>query len=351
MTEQVSKNNIKQFQVSENNVSSYGIDDGHDAVKLVNGKTLYVPSRVLSGHYPYLSITNDENESFLYEVNGHKFTVVEKPSINAGHRFLQTRIDDFPYSELNLVLVHHSLLRAGAKGECQICTGLPFNQYYSNDGQKNRQLLDLKKQSFNSKVKALNSSVELNIVDHKICAEGVAGYFDLKYNEDGTINSEVDELNQKGVICIVDIGGRTTDIVTLDNESIDFTRSNTVDIGGLWLKDNLIGKVKSKLNVNAIPDKIIDDIIRNDGIYAPKNIDVKDILEDLKKELADEIANNIKHNIKNSGDISLIAFIGGGSLLLKPQLRKLYDKELAKFVADPVHSNARGMLKLLKYGA
>lgn len=339
--------------VTENNdaIKDYGIDDGHDAVKLVNGKTLYIPSRVISGHYPYLSVSNDENDSFLYEINGHKFTVIEKPSINAGHRFLQTRIDDFPYNELNLVLVYHALLRAGAEGKCNICTGLPFNQYYSTDGQKNRQLLDLKKNAFKSKVTAVNSDVKLEIVEHRVCAEGVAGYFDLKYNQDGTINQEFDDHCENGVICIVDIGGRTTDIVTFDNESIDFTRSNTVDIGGLWLKDNLIGKVKAKLDVNSIPDKMIDDIIRNDGLYPRKNIDVKDILDGLKKELADEIANNIKHNIKRTADISLIAFIGGGSLLLHKPLKNLYSPELAKFVKDPLHSNARGMLKLLKFGS
>lgn len=329
----------------------YGIDDGHDAVKIVNGKTLYVPSRVLSGHYPYLSITSEENESFLYEVGGHKFTVVEKPSINAGHRFLQTRTDDFPFSDLNLVLVYHALLRAGADGECSICTGLPFNQYFIESGQKNRNLLDRKKLSFERDVVALNSNTKPLIVDHRICSEGVAGYFDLKYNEDGSINEEIEDFNQKGVICIVDIGGRTTDIVTLDNEAIDFSRSTTNDIGGLWLKDNLTTKVKARLDVNAIPDKMIDDIIRNNGIYKPKNIDVSDILAGLKMELADEIANNVKHKIKNTADISLIAFIGGGSLLLKSELQKLYSQDLAKFVKDPINSNARGMLKLLKYGA
>lgn len=327
----------------------YGIDDGHDAVKLINGKKLYTPSRVLSGHYPYLSITSEENESFLYEVDGHKYTVVEQPSINAGHRFLQTRTDDFPYSDLNLVLVHHALIRAGAEGECHICTGLPLNQYYLESGQKNRDLLDKKKLSFEREVIALNTTNKPVIVEHRVCAEGVSGYFDLKYNQDGTINQETEELAQKGVICIVDIGGRTTDIVTLDSESIDFNRSSTIDIGGLWLKDNLISKVKARLNVNAIPDKMIDEIIRNNGVYEARKIDVTDILNSLKIELADEIANNVKHKIKNTGDISLIAFIGGGSLLLKEPLKKLYDPSLAKFVKDPIHSNARGMLKLLKF--
>jgi plasmid segregation protein ParM len=327
----------------------FGIDDGHDAVKVVNGKPLYIPSRVISGHYPYISITSEENESCLYEIDGHKFTVLDRPSLNIDHIFLPTRTDDFPYSDLNLALVYHSLLRAGADGEVSICTGLPFSQYYV-DGSKNRSLIEKKKQSFTRNVIAKNAITTPIIVEHRICSEGVAGYFDLKYNQDGSLNNEFDDFINSGVICIVDIGGRTTDIVTMDSDSISFNRSLTVDVGGMWLKDNLTTKIKAKLEVNAIPDKMIDDIIHNNGVYPRKGIDFTEELKLLKKELADKISSHIKHSVKNTTDLSLIAFIGGGSLLLVDQLRSLYPKDLAKFVKDPVHSNARGMLKLLKFG-
>lgn len=331
-------------------MQSYGVDNGLFAVKLVNGKTTYIPSRVLSGHYPYLSVISEENESFLYEINGNKYTVVEKPSVNSNHRFLQTRTDDFPYSDITQVLVYHSLIKAGATGEVAICTGLPFNQYYSETGVKNTGLIDKVKAAFKREVNVIQAHDNLPVIaKHSVCSEGVAGYFDLKFNDDGTINEEFAELQQSGVVCIVDIGGSTTDIVTFDGDTIDFSRSSTIDIGGLWLKDQVAAHVKVKLGASGLPDKMIDDIIVNGGVYSAKNIDFTTELNTLKLELANEITNQVKHKIRNTNDINLIAFIGGGSLTLKDQLKSLYSAEIARFVKDPIHANARGMLKLMKY--
>lgn len=328
-----------------------GVDDGHFGIKAVNGKTLYIPSRIISGNYPYISLTSDENVSFVYEVDSKQYTVVERPSLNSGHRFLQTRTDDFPSSDMNLILVYHALVRAGVDGDCSICTGLPFNQFYTKTGQKNKALIESKKQSFTRVVTALNA-VNIPIInEHIVCSEGVAGYFDLKYNQDGSVNEEFMDLSSKGLVCLVDIGGRTTNIIVIDNGAIDFSRSTTVDIGCLSLKDNFTSRLEAKLNTAGIPDKMVDEMMMQDGIYKDKNIDASDILNPLKVELAVEIVNNVKHKIKNNADLALIAFIGGGSVLLMDQLKKLYDKSLVKFVKDPVNSNARGMQKLLKYGA
>lgn len=328
----------------------FGIDNGLFAVKLVNGKTTYVPSRVISGHYPSLSVVTGENDSFLYEINGNKYTVIEKPSANTSHRFLQTRTDDFPYSDITQVLVYHSLLKAGATGNISICTGLPFNQYYSETGVKNLELIQKVKKAFTREVKVIQPYENLPvIVEHSVCSEGVAGFFDLKFNDDGSLNDEFTSLQQAGVVCIVDIGGSTTDIVTFDGDSIDFSRSSTIDIGGLSLKDQVAAHVKVKMGASGLPDKMLDDIISNHGLYPAKNLDFSDILDELKIELANEITNQVKHKIRNTSDINLIAFIGGGSLILKDQLKKLYPSSIARFVKDPINANARGMLKLIKY--
>lgn len=331
-------------------MQQYGIDNGLFAVKLVNGKVTYVPSRVLSGHYPSLSVLTEENESFLYEINGNKYTVIEKPSANTSHRFLQTRTDDFPYSDITQVLVYHALLKAGATGEVAICTGLPFNQYYSETGVKNTDLISKVKEAFKRTVNVIQPYDNLPIVsEHMVCSEGVAGYFDLKFNQDGSINEEFTNLQQNGVVSVVDIGGSTTDIVTFDGDSLDFSRSSTIDIGGLWLKDQVAAHVKVKMGASGLPDKMIDEIIVNNGLYPAKNLDFSEILNTLKLELANEITNQVKHKIRNTSDINLIAFIGGGSLTLKEQLKSLYSPQIARFVKDPINANARGMLKLLKY--
>lgn len=331
----------------------YGIDDGHFSVKLINGKPLYFPARVLSGHYPFLSVNDEENNSFLYEVSGKKYTVIEKPALSGTLRFLETRTDDFPYSDINLVLAYHALIKAGVEGECHICTGLPFNQYYINN-QKNIPLIEKKRESFSREVIACNAKVKPVIYTHKIASEGVAGYFDLKFNEDGSLNEEIEQLKQEGLICVIDIGGRTTEIVTLYDDNIDFNRSTTLDLGGLFLKDSVTEQLKVKMQTNSFPDSVIDQLIENDGKYVHTNpekcIDAKDILDSVKLDMSNEIANHIRHNVGDSRDISALIFIGGGSLLLKKDLKSLYSTKIARFVKDPVHANARGMRKLVQFG-
>jgi plasmid segregation protein ParM len=326
-----------------------GLDDGHFSIKCVSEKQFMFPSKVVNGFYPFVSVTEDNNISSLYSIadNGNKYTVISQDVISSTMRFLDTRTDDFPYSDINLVLINHALLLSGIEEDVTICTGLPFQQYYVNN-KKNIELIQKKK---NNLLRSLNIENNVNmpkITAHKIVAEGVAGYFDLKYNIDGSLNEEIEEIKQDGLICIVDIGGRTTDIVTIHNDAVDFNRSITLDIGGLYLQDKITEQVKAKFGYNALPSKTID-ILTKTGEF--KNIDAKDIVLSSKKEMANEISNAVKSKIGNNADIGLIAFIGGGSLLLKDQLILLYKEEsiIAKFVKDPIYSNARGMFKMAKY--
>lgn len=325
-----------------------GLDDGHFSVKCVGvEKQFTFPSKVVNGFYPFMSVVEDTNMSSLYTVddNSNKYTVMSQDAISATMRFLDTRTDDFPHSDINLVLINHALLLSEVDSEVTICSGLPFQQYYINNA-KNIKLIQKKKSNIERLVKIENSDKLPQIKEHKVVAEGVAGYFDLKFNSDGSLNDEIENIKQDGLICIVDIGGRTTDIVTMYNDAVDFNRSATLDIGGLYLQDTITEKVKAKFGYNALPNKTIDALTK-DGVY--KNIQAQDIVNNAKKEMANEIANAIKSKIGQNSDIGLIAFIGGGSILLKEQLNKLYNDELARFVKDPIFSNARGMCKMAKY--
>ncbi len=325
-----------------------GLDDGHFSVKCFGMDKQYTfPSKVVNGFYPFISVIEDNNVSSLYTVedNSNKYTVISQDAISSTMRFLDTRTDDFPFSDINLVLINHALLLSEIDSEVTICSGLPFQQYYMNNT-KNTNLIQKKKNNIERLVKIEHFDKVPSVLEHKVVAEGVAGYFDLKFNNDGKLNEEIEDIKQDGLICIVDIGGRTTDIVTMYNDAVDFNRSITLDVGGLYLQDSITEKVKAKFGYNAIPNKTIDAITKN-GIY--KNIEAYDIVNNAKKEMANEIANAIKSKIGQNSDIGLIAFIGGGSILLKEQLNKLYENTLARFVKDPIFSNARGMCKMVKY--
>jgi hypothetical protein len=53
------------------------------------------------------------------------------------------------------------------------------------------------------------------------------------------------------------------------------------------------------------------------------------------------------HFLPQTLNTSLIAFIGGGSIMLNNELKSIFPSEYTKFVVNPIFSNARGMKKLL----
>lgn len=324
------------------NIGFYGIDDGHSNLKAINGSEFNIMSKVVSGAVKSFNVVTGEDDNFVYSVNDQSYTIS-----NNIDKSLDTRFEDYPVSNINIVLVNHALDQMGAKGDIAICTGLPFNRFYKNS-ERNHKFIDQKKAAFQVKVSGLKN--KFNIKEHYICSEGVAAYFDIMLNDDGTENKHVKEMVKDESVVIVDIGGRTTDIVTLKTDSIQFESSVTLDTGCLAVEDILYKKVSDKLEAYNVPKKFVSEIIKSGGVYkaTKQTLDFKQELEESKKQLAEEIINKLKQMMSNTLDIAIIAYVGGGSLLLKNELEALYPSEYVKFVANPIFSNARGMKKLLK---
>ncbi len=322
----------------------YGIDDGHSSIKIVNGKKENFPSRVAVGRSNTFDVITGEVDNATYKVGGSSYTVV-----SSDESAFDTRTDDFPTSDINVVLVNHALDRQSACGDIAICTGLPFNRFYSK-GVSNSRLISAKKEAFKSQVDGCKKS--FNIVKHFVCAEGVAGYYDLVLNDDGSFNESIKEAISDDTVVIVDIGGRTTDIVTFRDGKIDFSKSVTMDMGCLSVEDKLQENLQAELQCYDIPQKAIKKTIENEGIYiSTKNeFDFSEILNDSKRELASNIVNKLKSLVNNTIDLSLVVFIGGGSILVKDDLKELFDEKYIKFSKDPVYANARGMKKLATRG-
>jgi plasmid segregation protein ParM len=322
----------------------YGIDDGHSSIKIVNGKKENFPSRVTVGRSNSFNVITGEVDNATYTVNGNSYTVV-----GSDESAFDTRTEDFPTSDINVVLVNHALDRQNATGDIAICTGLPFNRFYTK-GVSNSQLIEAKKTALSQAVKGCQN--EFNIIKHFVCAEGVAGYYDLVLNDDGSFNENIKDAIADDTVVIVDIGGRTTDIVTFRAGKIDFSKSVTMDIGCLNVEDSLRENLQSELKCYDIPQTAIKKTIENQGIYiSTKNeFDFSKILNESKRELASNIVNRLKAIVKNTIDLSLVVFIGGGSILVKDDLKALFDEKYIKFSKDPIYANARGMRKLATRG-
>lgn len=333
-----------------------GIDDGHYGTKicLEDGKCLYMPSRAARGLHPIAGFSgNNEPQDTAYSVAEDNYTVIEDYALIPAE---DTRYVNppFPVSSLNRVLVYHALMRAGLGGKAlSVVTGLPVGDFYER-GVKNEELISAKiKNLLEGKIENKNSSIVLpKIVKHNVLSEGIAAFFDLLLNFDGSENEETVKLIERRAMAVVDVGGKTTDIalVTEGGQGIYPDRSGTKDVGALNLSEAVAAKLKTRFKLaNLPPAKHVEMAIKEKtySLYGDQH-DIADIVDEEAKNFANKISSELNRLVRDGSDVGAVVFVGGGAIMLKPYFETLYPKQ-SIFPDQPEFANARGMLKAAKY--
>lgn len=331
-------------------VAFVGCDDGHFGVKLVtenqDGSLLqtYVHSRVASG--AQVISMNDGEDNMYQAEDGQNYTVSETlPHID-------TRFADYGLSDINRVLVNHALIKAGMSGmDVRLVTGLPVDDFFIAN-KPNADFIERKVKSLTEKtVVNKNDSIRCaRVIGHVVQPEAIAAFYDLLINNDGSANKELEELVAHNAIGIIDIGGKTTDSAVIVNggKGIDPARSGTSAIGGLSLNVAVEQRLKDAFQLSQLSSTQVEKAVLTGSLRVfGKDNDCSALVNEEKKVLADQIIVATKRKMRDAADLEKVYFVGGGSLLLKDQLKDLFPH--AEFVADPQFSNARGMFKIAKY--
>jgi plasmid segregation protein ParM len=323
-----------------------GVDDGHYGIKvwLDTGEKFFVESRITSGS-DVINISDSTGNNWYQSEDGKEYVVGgTMPAVD-------TRFAGYAVSDINRVLVNHALMLAGlGDAEVSIMTGLPVSDYYIAN-QMNADLIGRKRKSLlEHRVMNRNSDIAMpKIVGHNVISEAIAAYFDLVIDDNGDERQEIVELVERGPIGLIDIGGKTTDFaVVVGGQSIDPARSGTDNFGGLSLNKAVEARLKEAFSVRALSPRQIDEAVR-DGklrIFGQER-DCAEIVAIEKRILAQHIKDAAARKMGDGADLEAIFFVGGGSLLLREELKDLYPH--ARFVDDPQFANARGMLKAVKY--
>lgn len=334
----------------EQPVFSVGADDGHFGIKIVvegpDGTLIqtYVPSQVAPGSM--MTALNDAGDNMYETENGQTFTV----SVSLPH--IDTRFTGYGYSDINRVLIHHGLMQAGLAGKSvRIVTGLPIDDYFVANKPNNAIIEKKVKSLLEQKVTSKNPSLRCaNILNHTVQPEGIAAFHDLLIGNDGQINMELAELIKHHKIAFIDIGGKTTDIAVILNggNALDPARSGTEALGGLSLNKVVEQRIKDDFKFDQISPAQVEMAVRTGEFRAfQKQNDVSKIVNEEKRVLAEDIQAALKRKVGDGADLEQVYFVGGGSLLLKEQLKDIFPHAI--FTEDPQFANARGMFKIAKY--
>ena len=304
-----------------------------------------LPSRAQIGA---INIDINGMSSGVYRIDGQPWTVgrdVTEPESIRGERYA--------YSEMNAVLVNHTLIKSGFSGrKIRLATGLPFGQIY-RDGDVNTALVERVKESLKSEVIPQGQSKAPIIVAHEVFPESTAAFVDYAIDcKTGTMALELET-----GMAVVDIGGNTTDITYINpiegegSEQQSYTmnreRSGSKNIGVLNVRDRLRELIKQRFKVDSLRDSQLDKALRSGvcKIFGAEE-DVSEQIGIAKRDVVKKLMNYVEEMVGDAADLDFILFVGGGSAVLQDVISEYKHARVPK---DPQFANARGMLKYMTY--
>lgn len=338
-----SKNNTSALAGADDVVLAV-VDDGFRQMKgLEGGGALVAHPSLAKAGFTLSLIGGGDGDSGLggYQTSGREFTV--DPQIDGE----DTRFDDFSTSEINRVLVHHTLHMLGLSGKrVVLATGLPFQSFFvAGSSEPNQSLIDRKMDNLGQPVEPLGGLQPIQIIQQRVTAQGLVAYIDYIVDDNGSFKSDI-ELDAP--VAVIDIGGRTTDCVTVyGGGKLDHAASGTGVVGISNVYDIIENELKRKFGASKIRLSTLEHVARHRNIrLRGQQHDVGDIVDAAVAEISQQIIRESKRRIGDAAEMQAVVLVGGGAALMSSCLKEAFPHLLVP--ERPEFSNARGMLKYLK---
>lgn len=325
------------------------IDDGYAQMKLYGDALVpgepplkfMTGTAIRQGRFGVASVSGSGMMGSYRTEEGEDYTVSE--SIESEN----TQFPTFHVSQMNRVLVTHTLLEAGYNGQAiDLVAGLPLGDFFDDEGGINQENIDRKKANLLKGVsdRVHGKSVTINSVN--IGCQALAAFVDYWLD---------DELKPRDVpserVAVVDIGGGTTDIaVIINGNSFDAKRSGTHKFGALNVYSSLMRGVNKHFDTSdKYPLSVLSQAVRTNRIRLwGKEHDITDLVKEALLEQQEQIKRNIERMLGKASDIDAVLFVGGGAALFK-DISSMFPNGVA--IEDPEFANARGMHKYRRYFA
>jgi plasmid segregation protein ParM len=319
-----------------------GVDDGYAETKIAlsNGIVIKIPSQAKAGEMNQISINGSRTSTYSYTTEDGNFIIGDIREADT------TAFDDYPHSAMNRVIVTHALRKAGLSGDVDlfICSGLPIKKFYSN-GKTNQEQVNKKRANLlKADVFAADGYSLARIVKHDVISEGIAAWMDLvlfRNEQTGRLGFNPEMVNQR--IAIVDIGGRTTDIAVIEKGALDISRSSTINVGMLAVRDAVVSAIHDTFDVTATVEQMNQAIETKQIKLWGEFHDVSQIVDNAEKSTATRIETEVKKCLGNASDLDKIVFVGGAVVELERYLTGWFRQQ--QIGLDPAFANARGMQK------
>lgn len=294
------------------------------------------------------------NVMWRYETAGSTYSCTP-----AATKPINVRNADYPLSDANRVLVAHGLSECGLLGvPVQLAVTLPLRDFYQANGQINAARKDDVRDNYlNVPVKVVGKDAQPQIESVAVLAECMSAWFDWALSDMGDLKDEIEEI---GAMAIVDIGGETTDILSVSYHEgrlvIDNKSSGTKRIGVLdalrEVKTHALNRIREEggrvESMDELPTLAGEQLLQRGACnFAGRKWEMKDIRDQVLSAHSRKLNDYISETLGSLGNYGLILVVGGGAVVYKEPLQALLPH--AEFGDE--WANAKGAAKYLRYVA
>ena len=313
-----------------------GVDIGYDSTKVVTREQKVGFKSVVGAYQPSIFSITGQYDVVLKDEAGQ--WVVGETALNQA-RFLKRREEaDWYRSDDYRRLMLASFAQASrSKGlRLLVVTGLPVSYYQA--GKEEVEALF----SGTHRVELLDGPAQRIEVERcRVVPQPFGSAFALAMNDTGKI---VDRHLAAGPTGVIDIGGKTTNLLQMSGFRDDSTRTTSINLGG-W---NLVRAIREQLKSD-YPDLEAGDLelmeaIQNRQIwYYDRFIDLSQPVETLLAEMVGAIEASAGQLWQGGAHLRRLLITGGGANLLGVALLKRFRQ--AELVAESRFANASGYWK------
>lgn len=321
-------------------------DDGHGGIKIAIYKSgelikqLRINSRARAGIHGTTVVGHPSSAGDVAAVVPAYTTAGAQFTVGDFHDSEDARFQNYPFSDLNRVLIAHALRLAGLGGmKIRLTTGLPMARYFNGD-KVDEAVVSRKDESIRIPVAAADGSEMAQIIEHRVLPEGLGAWIDFAVDAKGQMRDEV----ANSMTAVIDIGSGTTDTaVILPGMRIDHARSGSANIGVLDVIEAVKLRLSQEMKVDVpaftVEKALVDRSIRLWG----KSHDIGKIIDECAEDVLSRLMREINRRLGSAVDIDQIILVGGGAYVFSKAIDKHYPN--ITIAPEPEFANARGFAK------
>jgi plasmid segregation protein ParM len=309
-----------------------GVDIGYSATKAVSGdRRVNFPSAVGTPDKARFSLNGTESSIVLVEPD---HVQVGEGAI-AQSRFLPRR-EDRRWVESDqwytLFLAAMTELTSAKRAELRIVTGLPVAFYGDRQAVRDRLLGGHRAQREGRNAQALT------VTDVRVIPQPFGALLAATLDDKGRIT---DAELATGAVGVVDVGGKTTNLLSVNRLSEIGRETASVNVGAWEAVRGLRGWLDTHCPDLELRDhQVIDAIIARLVRYYGEPVDLAGAVDDILEPLAAQVIAEATHLWNGGAGLDAILVSGGGALLLGRYVKRHFRH--ARVVSEPVFANALG---------